>query len=114
MRKSNQSVEPIRKCAPVSTKPMGECMTSQQGRSRDVVLPSSLAPRGLRRAEAAAYIGVSTSKFDEMVADGRMPRAKRIDGRVVWDRLSLDLAFDNLPESTDADKRSGNRCDDIM
>jgi hypothetical protein len=28
-----------------------------------------------------------------MVADGRMPKPKRIDGRVVWDRLQLDLAF---------------------
>jgi predicted DNA-binding transcriptional regulator AlpA len=111
MRKSTQSVEPTRQCAPTSTK----CKLSQQDRSRDVVLPSSLAPRGLRRADAAAYIGVSPSKFDEMVADRRMPRAKRIDGRVVWDRLSLDLAFDDLPENSDVDKnRSRNRCDDIM
>jgi excisionase family DNA binding protein len=39
------------------------------------------APRGLSRDEAARYIGVGTTKFDEMVADGRMPRPKRIDGR---------------------------------
>jgi exosome complex RNA-binding protein Rrp42 (RNase PH superfamily) len=45
------------------------------------------------------YIGVSAGKFDEMVADGRMPRPVRIDGRKVWDIRSLDLAFDELPKA---------------
>lgn len=67
------------------------------------VLPISLPPRGLNRVESAAYIGVSTTKFDEMVADHRMPRAKRIDGRVVWDRKKLDAAFDQLPDDQPAD-----------
>jgi predicted DNA-binding transcriptional regulator AlpA len=61
------------------------------------VLPVSLAPRGLSRVEAAAYIGVSTSLFDEMVRDGRMPRPKRINSRTVWDRHSIDAAFQALP-----------------
>jgi len=56
------------------------------------------APRGLSRDEAARYIGVGTTKFDEMVADGRMPRPKRIDGRVVWDRLKIEAAFSDLPD----------------
>lgn len=68
------------------------------------VLPISLPPRGINRVEAAAYVGVSTTKFDEMVADGRMPIPKRIDGRVVWDRKKLDAAFDQLP---DAEARGG-------
>jgi len=53
-------------------------------------------PRGLSRDEAAYYIGVGTSKFDQMVNDGRMPRGKRIDGRVVWDRVQLDIYFSDL------------------
>ena len=61
-------------------------------------LPLSLAPRGLSRAQAAEYIGVGTTKFDEMVDDGRMPRPKRIDGRIVWDRLKLDAAFEALDD----------------
>jgi excisionase family DNA binding protein len=65
--------------------------------ARTDVLPSSLAPRGLSRVEAAAYLGVGVSKFDQMVADGRMPGPKRIDGRKVWDRIGLDHAFDALP-----------------
>lgn len=54
--------------------------------------------RGLRREEAAAYLGFSARKFDELVGDGRMPRPKRIDGVVVWDILRLDSAFDALPD----------------
>jgi hypothetical protein len=29
--------------------------------------------RGLSRDEAAMYVGISPSKFDELLADGRMP-----------------------------------------
>jgi excisionase family DNA binding protein len=54
--------------------------------------------RGLSRNEAAMYIGISTGKFDELVADGRMPAPRRIDGRKVWDVRELDLAFDALPK----------------
>jgi predicted DNA-binding transcriptional regulator AlpA len=41
--------------------------------------------RGLSREEAAMYIGISPSKFDELVGDGRMPAPVKIDGRKVWD-----------------------------
>jgi hypothetical protein len=54
--------------------------------------------RGLSRDEAAMYIGISASKFDELVRDGRMPGPKRIDGRKLWDVHALDLAFDSLPD----------------
>lgn len=60
--------------------------------------PVAYPPRGLDREEAARYIGVKTTKFDEMVADGRMPKPKRVDGRVIWDRFKLDVAFTDLPE----------------
>lgn len=60
--------------------------------------------RGLCREEAAIYVGVSSSKFDELVKDRRMPRAKKIDGRRVWDIRKLDLAFDELPGSDDANE----------
>jgi predicted DNA-binding transcriptional regulator AlpA len=57
--------------------------------------------RGLRRVEAAIYVGISPTKFDEMVKDGRMPRPKRIDGAAVWDQRWLDLAFEALPDEGD-------------
>jgi predicted DNA-binding transcriptional regulator AlpA len=66
-------------------------------RPRDV-LPLSLPPRGLSRVEAAAYIGVSATLFDEMVKDRRMPAPKKINGRTVWDRRRLDQAFSALPD----------------
>jgi hypothetical protein len=43
------------------------------------------------------YVGISAAKFDELVADGRMPAPVRIDSRKVWDIRALDLAFDALP-----------------
>src|ERR1700722_13351945 len=47
--------------------------------SKDTLMtlhPDSLAypPRGMSRDEAARYIGVGVTKFDEMVSDRRMPR----------------------------------------
>lgn len=60
--------------------------------------PYPYPPRGMSRDEAARYIGVGVTKFDEMVADGRMPKPKRIDSRVVWDRAKLDAAFSDLPD----------------
>jgi hypothetical protein len=59
-------------------------------------------PRGLSRVEAADYVGVSPTKFDEMVADKRMPGPKIIDSRRIWDVKALDLAFDALPSKEDA------------
>jgi hypothetical protein len=53
---------------------------------------------GMSRAEAAEYIGVSMSLFDEMVQDSRMPKPKNINTRKVWHRPSLEKAFANLPE----------------
>lgn len=62
--------------------------------------PDNIAypPRGLCREEAARYIGIGATKFDEMVHDGRMPKPKRVDGRTVWDRVALDAYFSDLPD----------------
>ena len=59
--------------------------------------PLAYPPRGMSRDEAARYIGIGTTLFDEMVKDGRMPKAKPINGRKVWDRIALDAAFSDLP-----------------
>jgi hypothetical protein len=53
--------------------------------------------RGLSREEAATYIGVSPSKFDELRKDGRIGPARLIDGRKVWDIYQLDQSFDAFP-----------------
>jgi predicted DNA-binding transcriptional regulator AlpA len=55
-------------------------------------------PRGMGRVEAARYLGISPAKFDQLVADRRMPQPKQIDGRLVWDRMGLDATFSELPD----------------
>jgi hypothetical protein len=79
---------------------------------RRQLLPLSLPPRGLSRVEAAAYVGVSPSLFDEMVTDRRMPGPKLINSRVVWDRLKLDEAFAALPDR--GGEEPGNPWDKAM
>jgi predicted DNA-binding transcriptional regulator AlpA len=71
------------------------------------VLPHNLPPRGLSRVQAAEYVGISPTLFDEMVKDGRMPRPKRINSRVVWDVRQLDMAFSALPND------GADRTDDV-
>lgn len=55
------------------------------------------SPRGFSRQKAAAHIGVGETKFEQMVADGRMPIPIEIDGRRVWCVYELDEYFDRLP-----------------
>ncbi|RVK16258.1 hypothetical protein CN138_10480 [Sinorhizobium meliloti] len=68
----------------------------------------SYPPRGLSREDAARYVGVGATKFDQMVSDRLMPRPKKVGGRVIWDRLAIDAAFSDLPEE------GSNRIDDIL
>ena len=70
-----------------------------------------LPRRGLSRVEAAMYIGVLASKFDQLIADGRMPEPRRIDNRKVWDVRELDLCFDELPRDSSS-VGIGNSWDD--
>ncbi|UFW82838.1 hypothetical protein BjapCC829_22885 [Bradyrhizobium barranii] len=71
--------------------------------------PIAYPPRGLSRDEAARYVGVGTTKFDELVADGRMPRPHRVGARAIWDRFKLDAAFSDL-----ADEKTANPLDRML
>lgn len=53
----------------------------------------------MSREIAARYIGVGTSTFDKLVADGRMPKPKRVGGRVIWDRWAIEGYFEDLEEA---------------
>lgn len=75
---SDASVDPLSSDLVVAT---AACGSSAMVRKTARSLPLSLAPRDFSRVQAAEYIGVGVTKFDEMVDDGRMPRPKRIDGR---------------------------------
>lgn len=72
-------------------------------RQIDLAHVVSAPRRGLCHEEAARYVGLGTTKFDELVKDGRMPRPVRIDGRLVWDIRRLDAAFDALSDTPEAD-----------
>lgn len=82
---------------------MSTTRPASRDQGRDRLARVGLAPRGLDRLEAAAYVGVSATTFDGLVLDGRMPKGKRVGdperGRVVWDRHALDAAFAALPDS---------------
>lgn len=62
-------------------------------------LPPTLAPRGLSREEAASYLGIGTTLFDELVKAGKLPPAHKLRGAVRWDRLEVDVAFEKLPRN---------------
>jgi hypothetical protein len=62
-----------------------------------VVRSPKIEPRGLSRIDAAAYIGVSPTKFDELRKAGRVSPPRLIDSRLVWDRHDLDRDFEAFP-----------------
>ncbi len=65
--------------------------------------------RGLNRKEAAEYIGVGSTKFDELVKVKRMPVPRLLDKRVIWDREELDEFFDRLPrQSNDNEEKASD------
>lgn len=52
--------------------------------------------RGLRRRDAALYVGVSPTTFDAWVADGLIPHGKRRGGVLLWDVKALDRVLDDF------------------
>lgn len=67
------------------------------GRRRRDVAPSLPVVLGLPELEAAAAIGVSTTKFREMVEAGQMPPPRDAAGKLVYDIDELRAAFKALP-----------------
>jgi hypothetical protein len=67
----------------------------------------SLPRRGLSREEAAMYLGISASTFDELRSTGKVEPPRLIKGRKLWDIRELDMAFDALPrENQDIEGKS--------
>jgi hypothetical protein len=67
----------------------------------------AVQPRGLRRAAAAVYLGISPSHFDKERAAGNIPAPKHLLGVVLWDRHDLDSLFDGKPiEAANDNKRA--------
>jgi excisionase family DNA binding protein len=52
---------------------------------------------GLSVDEAAEFLSIGVTLFLVMVADGRMPRPRMLNGRKVWDIDEVTRAFRALP-----------------
>ena len=52
--------------------------------------------RNFSRVEAAHYIGVSATYFDQLVKTGKMPMPFDLGSCRLWDRRRLDEAIDEL------------------
>jgi predicted DNA-binding transcriptional regulator AlpA len=88
------------------------------GVARQTALPPTLTPRLICRDDAAAYVCVSPNTFDKMIADGLMPRPRRLtERRLAWDLRQLDAAIDRLPidgeAEADTDATDDHSWDDI-
>lgn len=54
-------------------------------------------PRRMGAALAAAYLGISPTKFLAGVRESRYPEGEGDGGNRLWDRLALDAYVDGLP-----------------
>jgi hypothetical protein len=67
----------------------------------EALSPSQSRPvprRGLSRTEAAIYLGISPSKFDELRKANRIAPPKVLDGRLIFTVERLDEFLDSLPD----------------
>lgn len=62
----------------------------------------TIEPRGLSRSEAAAYVGIGTTLFDQLVHKRLLPQGARLEGRLIWDRRALDAAMDRIFDAVPA------------
>jgi hypothetical protein len=63
-------------------------------RSLSRIRPQALPRRGLSREEAAMYLGISASPFNEMRSTDQIESPRQIKGRKLLDIRDLDTAFD--------------------
>jgi predicted DNA-binding transcriptional regulator AlpA len=52
-------------------------------------------PRLMRAPRAAAYLDMGERTFLRLVAEGKLPKPKRFDGVVAWDRYHLDASIED-------------------
>ncbi|MEL7482337.1 MAG: hypothetical protein AAGJ29_12335 [Pseudomonadota bacterium] len=62
--------------------------------------PLPFVPRLLKAPLAGAYLGMSETKFRELVEHGRIAEPLRADGLVRWDVRDLDAYADGLHDPT--------------
>ena len=67
-------------------------------------------PRGLRRAAAARYLGISPTHFDKQVLAGAVPKPLELFGVNIWDRRDLDRLFDGISAANENDDYWDKAC----
>lgn len=70
--------------------------------ARHNTLPANLPPRGLNSVQAAEYLGISATTFENLVATGHVAPPKRVGKRKIWDVRKLDQFFDGMPDEEQA------------
>lgn len=80
--------------------------TADQSRRRRDVTTALPIVFGLPELEAAASIGLSQTKFREMVVAGVMPEPRIVGGKRVYDVDELRAAFKAMPHRNNADEGS--------
>ncbi|MGF7163306.1 hypothetical protein FHS85_004969 [Rhodoligotrophos appendicifer] len=66
-------------------------------RAKSTIAARLTIRRGLSEAEAALYVGLGSTKFRFLIAEGLMPEPRIIGGRRLWDVDDLDAAFRSFP-----------------
>jgi predicted DNA-binding transcriptional regulator AlpA len=72
------------------------------------------APRGMDADHAAAYCGLSRTKFLDLVSLGTLPPSKDLGGVPRWDRKTLDAAWDALENRTKPFGARRKALDDLL
>lgn len=70
---------------------------------RENCLPEGALPLGLSRVQAAVFVGVSPTTFDQMVENGSMPKAFRVGSRAIWSRRRVEEYFAALDKEDAVD-----------
>ena len=66
----------------------------------------------MRLEQAAFYLSMSQASFLRLVEDKTMPRPIKIRGMVLWDRLDVDDAFEEMKRGQRA--KSRNTIDELL
>ena len=53
-------------------------------------------PRLMARSAAAQYLGIGITMFDELVAEGMIPKPKKMRSKYLWDRIDLEGVANEL------------------
>lgn len=65
-----------------------------------IALPTDDARMSLGVLELAALLGISRSSVYVLVADGHLPRPRKLGRRSVWLRSEVERALEKLPRAS--------------